>query len=210
MDYKDPLVTTALPVLEEPKENTPPVTDTDEQVPAQKSLILVVDDAADNVVMLSLDLQNQGYRVVTATNGEEAVTVASYARPDLILMDISMPRLDGLGATRKIGDARSSGYSNRRGHSLRHGRFPARRLRRRCCRLSHQTHRLRSHASTDREVARARRVRRRPSQVSQICRDRPSVNVKLRPLHRGLPPHSAESLRLSVPLKNIRGLAQKN
>jgi CheY-like chemotaxis protein len=65
-------------------------------------LILLVDDSADNVAMLSLDLQQQGYRVVTATNGEEAISVACYTLPDLILMDISMPRLDGLGATRKI------------------------------------------------------------------------------------------------------------
>jgi CheY-like chemotaxis protein len=65
-------------------------------------LILVVDDSADNVAMLSLDLQQQGYRVVTATNGEEAVSVAIFTRPDLILMDISMPQLDGLAATTKI------------------------------------------------------------------------------------------------------------
>jgi len=65
-------------------------------------LILVVDDAVDNIVLLSLDLQQQGYRVVTASNGEEAVRVAALANPDLILMDIGMPQLDGLGATRKI------------------------------------------------------------------------------------------------------------
>ncbi|MEA2205658.1 MAG: hypothetical protein QOE77_2434 [Blastocatellia bacterium] len=100
---KDPFVTTALPAIAEPNEESSlPDGDANEAAPAQRSLILVVDDAADNVAMLSLDLQNQGYRVVTATNGEEAVSVASYARPDLILMDISMPRLDGLGATRKI------------------------------------------------------------------------------------------------------------
>ena len=62
----------------------------------------MVDDSADNVAMLSLDLQQQGYRVVTATNGEEAISVAFYTQPNLILMDISMPRLDGLGATRRI------------------------------------------------------------------------------------------------------------
>lgn len=65
-------------------------------------LILVVDDAVDNIVLLSLDLQQQGYRVVTASNGEEAVRVAALANPDIILMDIGMPQLDGLGATRKI------------------------------------------------------------------------------------------------------------
>ncbi len=62
----------------------------------------MVDDSADHVAMLSLDLQQQGYRVVTATNGEEAVSVAGYTLPNLILMDVSMPQLDGLGATRRI------------------------------------------------------------------------------------------------------------
>ena len=71
---------------------------------AKRFLILVVDDSADNVAMLSLDLQQQGYRVVTATNGEEAISVAAATQPNLILMDISMPRLDGLGATRRIRD----------------------------------------------------------------------------------------------------------
>ena len=65
-------------------------------------LVLVVDDSIDNVVVISLDLQNEGYRVVTASNGEEAISVASLTHPQLILMDISMPRLDGFAATRKI------------------------------------------------------------------------------------------------------------
>jgi CheY-like chemotaxis protein len=65
-------------------------------------LILVVDDVVDNSVLISLDLQAEGYRVITASNGEEAVRIAAIARPDLILMDIGMPGLDGLGATRKI------------------------------------------------------------------------------------------------------------
>jgi CheY-like chemotaxis protein len=67
-----------------------------------KFLILVVDDSADNVAMISLDLQQQGYRVVTASNGEDAVTVATQMLPNLILMDINLPTLDGLGATRRI------------------------------------------------------------------------------------------------------------
>ncbi|MFL6209665.1 MAG: response regulator [Pyrinomonadaceae bacterium] len=65
-------------------------------------LILVVDDMVDNLVIVSLNLQQQGYRVVTAANGEEAIRVAALSRPDLILMDIGMPQLDGLEATRKI------------------------------------------------------------------------------------------------------------
>lgn len=65
-------------------------------------LLLVVDDSVDNLVLLSLHLQQGGYRVITASNGEEAVKVAELSAPDLILMDIGMPELDGLGATRKI------------------------------------------------------------------------------------------------------------
>ena len=106
MENKDPLATTALPagklgkVDEADTNENPPVSD--DLSAAPKYLILVVDDAADNVAMLSLDLQHQGYRVVTATNGEEAISVASAILPNLILMDISMPQLDGLGATRRI------------------------------------------------------------------------------------------------------------
>lgn len=64
--------------------------------------ILVVDDVADNLILISLSLQDMGYRVVTASNGEDALTVAKMARPDLILMDIAMPQQDGLAATRHI------------------------------------------------------------------------------------------------------------
>lgn len=106
MEFKDPMATTALPGIDPP--NQPQATPsggihvTMDQDSAQKFVILVVDDSADHVAMLSLDLQTQGYRVVTATNGEEAVSVAAYTLPNLILMDVSMPQLDGLGATRRI------------------------------------------------------------------------------------------------------------
>ncbi len=74
----------------------------DSAVEATRRLILIVDDEVDNLVMLSLELQQSGYRVLTAANGEEAFKIASVARPDLILMDIAMPVMDGLGATRNI------------------------------------------------------------------------------------------------------------
>ena len=69
---------------------------------AAKTTVLVVDDVADNLILISLSLQDMDYRVLTANDGEEAVAVALRARPDLILMDIAMPQLDGLGATRQI------------------------------------------------------------------------------------------------------------
>lgn len=64
--------------------------------------ILVVDDMRDNLILLSLQLQQLGYHVITASNGEDALAVARLARPDLILMDIAMPQQDGLAATRSI------------------------------------------------------------------------------------------------------------
>ena len=64
--------------------------------------VLVVDDMSDNIILISLSLQDMGYRVVTATNGADALAVAKLARPDLILMDIAMPQQDGLAATRRI------------------------------------------------------------------------------------------------------------
>ena len=98
MNKKDPLATSGLPTFnrnEVPKEGQPV---------GPKYLILVVDDSADNVAVLSLALQHQGYRVVTANNGEDAVNVAAQTLPNLILMDINLPTLDGLGATRRIRD----------------------------------------------------------------------------------------------------------
>lgn len=68
----------------------------------QDFLILVVDDMVDNLTIISLDLQQMGYRVITACDGEEAVRVAGQTTPDIILMDIAMPGTDGLEATRKL------------------------------------------------------------------------------------------------------------
>jgi len=96
MAPKDPLATSGLPAL---KENT---SSRGAQPIEPQFLILVVDDSADNVAVISLDLQQQGYRVVTASNGEDAVAVATQMLPNLILMDINLPTLDGLGATRRI------------------------------------------------------------------------------------------------------------
>jgi CheY-like chemotaxis protein len=78
-----------------------PAEDTDE-LKLKDFLVLVVDDMVDNIIVISLDLQQQGYRVVTASDGEQAVNMASKTYPDIILMDIGMPELDGLEAARKI------------------------------------------------------------------------------------------------------------
>ncbi|MFN0121327.1 MAG: response regulator [Blastocatellia bacterium] len=64
--------------------------------------VLVVDDNDDIRDMLAVLLRMQGYRVVMATDGEEAVKIAGREEPDVILMDVMMPRLDGLEAARRI------------------------------------------------------------------------------------------------------------
>ena len=68
----------------------------------ERRTVLVVDDVSDNLILISLSLQDMGYRVLTANDGEAGVSIAKMARPDLILMDIAMPQQDGLAATRRI------------------------------------------------------------------------------------------------------------
>ncbi len=64
--------------------------------------ILIVDDFEDTRLLLRTWLQKKGYRVVEANNGNQAVAEAESLQPDLIIMDVEMPELDGLSATRKI------------------------------------------------------------------------------------------------------------
>jgi CheY-like chemotaxis protein len=64
--------------------------------------ILIVDDFDDTRLLLRTWLKKKGYRIVEAENGNQAVSQAESQRPDLIIMDVEMPELDGLSATRKI------------------------------------------------------------------------------------------------------------
>jgi CheY-like chemotaxis protein len=89
--------------MKKPLTTTPLSPPPDEGItPQQDILILVVDDMVDNLAFLSLDLQQMGYRVVTATDGEQAISVARQTKPNIILMDLAMPGTDGLEASRKI------------------------------------------------------------------------------------------------------------
>jgi len=65
-------------------------------------LVLVVEDFEDNRFMMRRLLEMSGYRVVEAVNGNQAVEAAASEQPDIILMDLSLPQLDGLAATRRI------------------------------------------------------------------------------------------------------------
>jgi CheY-like chemotaxis protein len=64
--------------------------------------VLLVEDTEDNRFMMRRLLEMSGYRVVEATNGDEAVKLAETEQPGLILMDLSLPIIDGLAATRLI------------------------------------------------------------------------------------------------------------
>jgi two-component system cell cycle response regulator DivK len=64
--------------------------------------ILVVEDQADNRRILRDLLVNAGYELIEAESGEEAITAVAARHPDLILMDIQLPVIDGYEATRRI------------------------------------------------------------------------------------------------------------
>jgi CheY-like chemotaxis protein len=64
--------------------------------------LLVVEDTIDTRLVMSLMLQQAGYYVVTAANGDEAMKVAGHALPDLIMMDLDMPQREGFATTRRI------------------------------------------------------------------------------------------------------------
>jgi two-component system cell cycle response regulator DivK len=73
-----------------------------EEKPEARPTVLVVEDFEDNRFMMRRLLEMSGYRVVEAVNGQQAVELAGRERPDVILMDLSLPMLDGLAATRRI------------------------------------------------------------------------------------------------------------
>ena len=69
-------------------------------VPTEK--ILLVDDVPANLAVLTAALEPEGYEIFAAHNGAAALKVAAKARPDLILLDIMMPELDGFETCRRL------------------------------------------------------------------------------------------------------------
>ena len=67
-----------------------------------KKTILIVDDETTIVDMLVYNLQREGYETLTANDGEEAVKVALENKPDLVLLDIMLPKMDGLAVCKRI------------------------------------------------------------------------------------------------------------
>ncbi len=66
------------------------------------ALILIADDNDDNRAILEARLANQGYALLTARDGEEALALATSEKPDAILLDVMMPKLDGFDVCRRI------------------------------------------------------------------------------------------------------------
>jgi len=64
--------------------------------------VLVVDDEADVLQLARIVLESEGYRVLTASSGEEALSVLSQSKPDLVLLDVVMPGLSGLDVCRQL------------------------------------------------------------------------------------------------------------
>lgn len=69
---------------------------------ADGKLILVADDDADVRELVVFRLAHAGYEVITAADGEEAVALALSRRPDLCLIDVMMPKLDGFEVTERV------------------------------------------------------------------------------------------------------------
>lgn len=65
-------------------------------------IILVAEDSDDIRLIIKMMLERRGYRIAEAADGREAVAVAIRDRPDLILMDLDMPIMDGIAATRYL------------------------------------------------------------------------------------------------------------
>ncbi|MEN8130074.1 MAG: response regulator [Pseudomonadota bacterium] len=67
--------------------------------------ILIVDDSPTEIYVLKLMLIKEGYEIATAKSGEEGIRVAKTQKPDLILMDVVMPGMNGFQATRELSHA---------------------------------------------------------------------------------------------------------
>lgn len=70
--------------------------------PVEGKLVLVADDESDVRELLVFRLEHAGYEVITAADGEEAVALALERRPDLCVVDVMMPKLDGFEVTKKV------------------------------------------------------------------------------------------------------------
>ena len=81
---------------------TTPLARTLREQGANSDLVLIVDDVPDNLAVLHDALDESGYTVLIATNGEQALQRAAQARPDIVLLDAMMPGIDGFEVARRL------------------------------------------------------------------------------------------------------------
>lgn len=74
----------------------------DNVIDENKKTILIVDDEKPIVDILVYNLQKEGYNTIEANDGEEAIKIAFEQKPDLILLDIMLPKVDGLTVCKRI------------------------------------------------------------------------------------------------------------
>jgi CheY-like chemotaxis protein len=67
-----------------------------------KRTILVVDDEEALRLLITMTLERESYRVVTAADGEEGLAVARSLRPDLVILDVGLPKIDGIEVCRRL------------------------------------------------------------------------------------------------------------
>ena len=79
-----------------------PISHTPGRQRTMKEKILIVEDNPINMRLIEMTLRAKNYTLLQATDGEEALDVAKEGRPDLILMDIQLPKIDGLEVTRRL------------------------------------------------------------------------------------------------------------
>jgi len=75
---------------------------------AESSYILITDDMPENLEVLGSNLRNAGFRVSVSTNASQAIKIATSKKPDLILMDINMPEMDGFSACKILKEQEST------------------------------------------------------------------------------------------------------
>ena len=133
--------------------------------------ILLVEDNEMNRDMLSRRLERKGYEVVMAVDGEQAVAMAGTETPDLILMDMSLPVLDGWEATRRSRQRRRNANDpGDRAHRARHGRRPRKALEAGCDDYDTKPIELPRLLGKDRSAAQPQRLRLRAvPPMYQIC-----------------------------------------
>ncbi len=74
--------------------------------------ILVIDDDPDILDAVAMILESQGYKVVTARDGIEGLATLKAENPDLMILDLMMPKMDGFGVCKELQDPRWSKYKN--------------------------------------------------------------------------------------------------